>query len=59
MTIEVSKKEKQFVDDLRQLSNNGRDYVMQKIRVVKDWEKFVAAGEARKIESGARQATST
>lgn len=45
MTIEVSKNEKEFVDNLRQLSKPGREYIEQKIRIVKSWERFVSTGE--------------
>ena len=44
MTMEVSTSEKEIVEGLRQLSQAGRDYVLQKIRVVKHWENFVSGG---------------
>jgi len=40
--MEVSTSEKEIVEGLRQLSQAGRDYVLQKIRVVKHWERFVS-----------------
>ncbi len=42
MTIEVDKEEKAIIEDLRNLSQRGRDYIKEKIQFRKSWEKFMA-----------------
>lgn len=50
MTIEVSKSEKEFVEHLRRLSQSGRDYIMQKMCVVRTWEGFTTGWRKTDME---------
>jgi hypothetical protein len=52
MLIEVDKEEKELILGIRELSQAGRNYIMEKIQLRQSWERFVSENPLGHRETG-------